>query len=418
MIKRVALKKGLVYSVLVMAVLNAVLRFSNSGATTLYRLVSPPIVLYIVATQFRKFAKSIAFFMALLVYSCIVSLLFYAVIPVEYILFSIYIFTIYVLVKYCQIIDKDFERNFFAFIHIITLITIGASILQYFTRYTLPYLKLPAYRGVNVYMSNENELGEAFACVFILYVFLIVFRKKIRLVLPTAFIVFFLFIGDVKLSIIGVFVAVLLFVYIYLFWYRNCSCKSIVNFLLWSVLLLFIFIMLLYLINPTVIFRDYSITLKKLIIEPVKMIVSGKSMNSAGSINDRTNAIVYGMKELKKTYFFGIGFGNSVNMLKKPEYHLATAKSMHNILFQFLTELGYFAVFVYVFILKKIISGLIKKKYSSGILFAVYCIAFVFISSQSSIGILSNYYTIIVTCYVGIISSMDNHFFCIDKNYV
>ncbi len=399
--KNMNLKKVIVYCMLILAMLNACLRFTESGATTLYRLFSPIIVFIILVKYFKKFKKEIAFILFLLMYNFVVSYIFYKNISLEYILFSIYIFFVYVLVKYLKITDKNFSVNFMKFLHNWTSITLILCWLQFFIRFKLPFLALPKKHGVNVYLSNENEMGEALSCILIIYLFLFIFFAKRKYFISILCIIFFLFAGDVKLSLLGVFVAAAIFlvykVY-FSFLKRNIDSK---NYFIVVVFIGVIFIFSIFFFNPSLKFRDYNISIRDLIFEPIGCILKGERMKSVGSINDRVNAIVFGIKELILTKGFGIGLGNSVKMLEMTKYHLLTAKSMHNIIAQFLVEFGYLAMFVYFNFLNKTISGFRKARKSKiYLLKATFTIAFIFISSQSSIGILSNYYTIIITIYL------------------
>ena len=164
-------------------------------------------------------------------------------------------------------------------------------------------------------------------------------------------------------------------------------------------------IVLLIVVNPSFKFRDYSISVDELVFDNIKRIITLDLIEgNGGSMMDRTNAIIYGLMELRRSKFFGIGWGNSVTMLAMPEFHLATAKSMHNIIMQFLVEFGFLAIFVYYKIVRWLISA-VKRINENHFFIAkiVFAISFIFISSQSSVGILSNYYTWIVFFYVFLI---------------
>ena len=154
--------------------------------------------------------------------------------------------------------------------------------------------------------------------------------------------------------------------------------------------------------NPTLIFRNYKINLSDLLFNKIKEIILLKpTLGSGGSLVDRTNVIIFGLIELKNTFFLGIGWGNSILMLEKPQYYLMTAKSMHNIIAQFLTEFGIVAIVVYGIIVRNMWKGLKRVRLASiYILKITFVISFIFISSQSSVGILSNYYMWISVFYV------------------
>ena len=77
---------------------------------------------------------------------------------------------------------------------------------------------------------------------------------------------------------------------------------------------------------------------------------------------------------------------------------------MHNILFQFLAECGYFAMVVY-YLIGKFIVKCFKtiSKNRINLLKATFFVSFIFISSQSSVGILANYFTIMVVIYIALL---------------
>ena len=113
--------------------------------------------------------------------------------------------------------------------------------------------------------------------------------------------------------------------------------------------------------------------------------------------------------ELKKTAFLGIGWGNSIDMLEMPEYQLMTAKSMHNLIFQFLTEFGLFAIVCYVFLFVWVIKCVKNiEKDNINIMRVAFAVSFVLVSSQSSVGILSNYYMWMVVFYIALAYKEEN----------
>lgn len=161
-------------------------------------------------------------------------------------------------------------------------------------------------------------------------------------------------------------------------------------------------ILILYYVNPTVTFRDYTITLKDLLFDSIYNIIHLQvNPGIGGSMVDRTNAIIYGVRELINSKFLGIGWGNSVMMLSTSQYSLLSAESMHNLVVQFLCEMGNFAIIVYFNIFKWIVSN-VKNfyKHKNYLIKSVFIISFIVISSQSSVGILSNYYTWIIIFYI------------------
>lgn len=389
------------YMVLIFAITNASLRLQENGMTSLFRMISPIVALVILCSHIQKLYKSLLILLSGMVYSLFVSIIGYGIISYKYMVFVWYIYILFIIVVELRIISSDFEKDFWKFLNAITLICIFLAIIQMFVRIPYPYVELPVEHGVNLFMSNENELGEPLGFVSIIYLYKILFENK-KIYIPVVVIINIIeFVNDSKLTILGCLLG-----YVILFYFKlgkkiKISSKQLFNFGIFS---LFFIIVLCYIVNPIVTFRDYSITLRELIFDSLLDIVRLRPMPGAGgSTVDRTNAIIYGLQELINSKFLGIGWGNSVVMLGTSKYKLLTAKSMHNLVVQFLCEMGIFAIVVYGCFVKWIITH-ISKLYNQriNILKLVFIISFIIISSQSSIGILSNYYSWIIVFYVAL----------------
>jgi len=141
-------------------------------------------------------------------------------------------------------------------------------------------------------------------------------------------------------------------------------------------------------------FRDYDISLYNLFGLPITHILSLEPFpDTGGSDTTRANAIIYGLMELKKSYFFGIGGGNSLTMLDKPEYMLKSAKSMHNLPIQLIVENGIFIFFLYLYIFISFVKCFVKQNLTKQELLIYIAIPSIFFGSMgSSIGILSDYF--------------------------
>lgn len=280
-----------------------------------------------------------------------------------------------------------------------------------FYRFTFPFVSLPVERGVNLFFSNENELAAPLAALGIVYIFTFYFMKRKQDGIKFICIMLILFINDAKLCVIGVSLALMIIFFAFLF-SKKCLKRQMTGVLKACLVIsiLLTIICLLTFFEVEFWFRDYKINLGELIINSWKAIIQGKTISQGGSIADRTDAIVYGLLELKNSWFLGIGWGNSVYMLTLPQYKLLTAKSMHNILAQFLCEFGFLAILVYMYVLNRL-SFQLKRVNKNWISFLkiVYAISFIFISSQSSIGILSNYMLWAITIYIIFLdSNMDS----------
>lgn len=398
----------LVYILLVFALLNAPLRLSENGMTSLFRIFSIIPFFLILVNNYKKYKNLLLIFISAMIYSFLVSVIFYQHISWDQNVFIIYDFVLLVLILYLYIKDKDFNCHFFSFLNAVTMVTLLAAVMQYYTGYNVPYIETSRGQPVGVYLSNGNELSSSLCCMFIIYMYLVIQKKQCKYLLHSLLILFIAYINDAKLSLMGAVIGMAILVVYHLNtdgFLRRLKSKSFLKIMILSVVLI---IVALYLINPSLKVRDYHISLRELIFDAVFSIIQGKELNDVGSIHDRTSAIIYGMRELKNTFFFGIGAGNSIVMLQMPQYYLPYAKSMHNILFQFLAEFGFVAIAAYIVLFRKIINWFISvKKTGVCLLKGAFCVGFIFISSQSSVGILSNYYTILVMFYIFLLKNED-----------
>lgn len=398
----------LISLILIFSVVNASLRLTENGMSSIFRIISPVFILILLISNIHRYKNSIIFMLVFYVYSLIVSIYIYNYIAFEYYIFFAYIYIVFILIKTYKIYALDFKREFFRFLDVITTISVILCIVQFFVRIPYPHVSLPAERGMNIFMGNENEMGEPLGCMLILYTYKYIFENDKSHIVLMILICGILFCNDAKLTIIGC--AIGIAGLLLLKERKNTGSRLIKTRRYFSArvyvinifIVIAISIALLYFINPILVFRDYPISVRELIFKPIGNIIKlQKVPGSGGSMIDRTNAIIYGMNELVHSHFAGIGLGNSVTMLAKPEYHLLTAKSMHNLFFQIICEAGILGIGLYVYFF---IWGIKNTKYidieNNIILKIIFMVAFIFISSQSSIGIMSNYYTWMIVFYV------------------
>jgi len=360
--------------------------------------------------RIRKYSKEIVFYIGMLAYSTIVSLIFFHHIELNQVVFTTYVFFLYILIKELKIRDPNFESSFWRFINAIVTITVVLAWIQHFVPYVMPYLEPPMNKGaMSVYFTNENELGAALAAAFVIYLYILFFTKRkltAGRLFNTISIPIILYLNDAKLSMMGIIVA--LFLYL-LYYFRNIGVFKRLhdNAFVKIVILIFVgLIITLFIWNPKIRTRDYTMSIRDMFFNWIIAIFQGQASGGLGTYQERSSAIVYGFREYFKTYGFGIGIGNSVYMLSWPQYILRYAKSMHNIILQCLVELGYFAAVVYVIIIKKIRTLFVSVRASEGnLLKAVFFISLIFISSQSSVGFLSNYLELAVIIFICLMDS-------------
>jgi hypothetical protein len=139
-----------------------------------------------------------------------------------------------------------------------------------------------------------------------------------------------------------------------------------------------------------IVLREFTLggdSLYQLIVDPIKHIVTLTPYAGGGSIYDRTNALIFGIIELLRSWGFGIGPGNTTRMLEEiPEYLLPTAQSMHNFLAQIIVEYGWLMIFSFLYLGHRIL-----KNWKRALIF-VYLITIGVASLSQSVGLFSNYY--------------------------
>lgn len=396
------------YVLVLFAIVSSTLRVTNNGMTSFYRMLSPFAVLLILITNIKRYKTEMIFLVSAMVYSLLVSIIFFDNIELDQIIFTIYVFFLYLIIKEISYKDRNFEKNFWRFINVVTTLTIIAAWLQHFVYYVLPYLNPPMkYGAMSVYFTNENELGAALSSVFVIYLYILLFtKKKLNLVMKfnAISIPVIVFMNDAKLSMIGIVAACFLYSLYYFRKEKTFSKIGDKTYIYLIVAISSITLLGIFIINPTIHTRDYDMSIRDMIFNNIIAIITSQELEGNGTYRERSSAIIYGFRELKKSFGFGIGIGNTVDMFSRPEYYLRYAKSMHNIMLQFLVELGYFAVVVYIAIWKKVRKLFLSVRVErANMLKAVFFISLIFISAQSSVGFLSNYLELVVIMYICLI---------------
>ena len=202
-IQKVADSRALIYMLLVFSVVNATFRLMQSGMSSPFRLLSPVMAAAILFLYWKRFSKALTWFAVAVIYGVTVSVLFYRHIAIDMWVFLGYLFILYLLVMMLYHSLEDFTRTFFRFLNLITVITLVLCWLQFFIRIPYKYLELAADPGVNVFMSNENELASPLACMLMIYLYRIFFKKEWKYSLIVANIAFFVFINDACTACLG-----------------------------------------------------------------------------------------------------------------------------------------------------------------------------------------------------------------------
>jgi len=268
------------------------------------------------------------------------------------------------------------------------LLSIFVAILEIIFEFRLPNTAIFYDGSVSAFNWNQNELG---TILLSFTPFLLVLDKTKNKFILILFIVYIVYINDSKLVLIGIIIAILLYIIKKNIFEVNIYLKYIALYL--SVFILILLFFLPY-DEIYVSFRDYDISLYTLLGIPISHILTLTPFpDIGGSDTTRANTIIYGITELINSNFFGIGAGNSLLMLEKPEYMLKAAKSMHNLPTQLVVEQGIFILIIYIYVFILFFKLLIKQNLTNIQLIVLISIPSILIGSMgSSIGIFSDYF--------------------------
>ncbi len=393
------------YVILVFSFMNATLRLTESGISTIYRLISPFLFMYICIKNIKQMEKAIIFYIVFVCYGLLASI-FYCHIDFSGYMFALYLLVEFIIIKYLSIKEKDFSRSFYSFLDINTMIIIVFGLIQYVFPFTMPHLQDRGHT-ITLYFWNENELSQAIACMAVLYLYRYFIERDKKSGLKAILVFMIIYINDAKLSLMGLILAFLILLFYKIF----SNPWNGVRLSGWTIIAAGLFFIVGGMVAILVLkiefhFRDYSISLNELIGNGVKAIITLKPLEGFGSEIVRANAIIFGLQELYHSFFIGIGWENSIYMLEKPQYFLGTAKSMHNIVVQFLCEMGYFAMVCYAKLIGFGLKSVKRIRYNHIILLKItFGGCFILISSQSSDAILSNYLTWAIVAYVALLKA-------------
>lgn len=404
---RISIQDTIIIISLILAFAQATLRITDDGNSVLFRLYLPIVIITIATRNIRLFIQPILFVLAFSAYNIFVSLAFYnGIIDLSYYIHVIILALLYLHVKYLNEYYQNFNIQFYTFLDKVTIAIIILGWLQFFLRFEFPHIQSLRPYEISLFFWNGNELSAAISCVAVVYVFRFFARKDRPALIKAIIIAVMTYVNDAKLSLLGIITGVIVLFGFYLSTKlsRSSAGKKIA---LWFFVTLLILVLYLFITSGVNLhFRDYNLSIMDLIGRSIESIFKLETYGTVGSINVRTTAIVYGLRELIRTKFFGFGWGNSVTLITS--YSLHQEKSMHNIIFQLLCECGYFAIICYMFIIKKLVHNS-KKEYGGDLyqLQIAFAFSFIFISSQSSIGILSNYMLWTVVYYIALLDDLN-----------
>lgn len=377
-------KSSFYYLVLTIAGLSTILRPSPESSITLFRIILPFLGLFLLLNSPLQTCKLFFKILLLLGYSYFVSIYvgrFHHFDVVFFLHYSV-ILVFYLFVKIA--VEEIGKEKMYQYIYFMFKTMIVLALIQYIFGGT--YINTQDRSVPTIFFWNENEFSAVLGIIIP-----IVFLKEKRNLLTFLWIavgIFFIIVSGARLALIGVILFFLIFLVkkipiIGKGYFTILGAVLIVTFLLFY-------------------FKDVSfmggISLGELIMMPIEHILKLEPLPNIGSIGPRTNAFIYGFQELKNTSIWGIGPGNSNTLMQEniiPGMEDWSARSMHNIILQTITELGYLGiVFMLWFMYRVYISIRNNKTYSGTV------IAFFFVSSLIGVTMLSgafnNYFFLMV----------------------
>ncbi len=373
----------ILYFVLALGYFDTVTRFSFYSGLSPFRLLIS-IALMIIAIEKGKALFRYHLFMILIaVYSISMVLIWNGnfQIFVSHYVHWMFVYAIFISIIYLSE-QHNFEKSFFKFVDILTLLIVSVFYFEYFTGICFFADKIAEHDIPSVFYYGINDFASAVMAMGVLYACRFVYERKIFDIIKFFLIFIAVSIVGAKASMLCLFGAVAFAILLkfserveYLFH------KRIILILLTGIILLVVIIA----IDPQVGDAKFS----ELLLTPLSRILKLEVSSFEGSITLRTTAMVLGFRSLINTFGFGLGVGNATYMLTN--YGFYALKSMHNIIMQLLTELGW--VFVYLFIsLIKCVLGAYKKNKNC---MSVYALVFVLLTPlfaiQSSEGLMSIY---------------------------
>ncbi|MBQ2873135.1 MAG: hypothetical protein IJE89_03975 [Bacilli bacterium] len=395
-------KNIFMYIVLTFACLDTITRLPMNSGISIFRILSVIILLYGIFYKNFKLKKAYLFMIGVFIYSLLMVLIWDGSIAmhINNFIHWLFIFAIFV----CMIILKNsnnFKRNFLIFLDIFTLVTIVIFYIEYFTGLRFFQLFTAGYDLPSVFYYGINDCASALVAVGVLYILEFVNEYNIFNLIKCIIIIITIFLLGARASVLVLGVAILLVCILKIM--KSIVDKKKRNLFLLGML---VFIIAIIIINPTI---DDE-TLVELIAKPLIQIFKLEVIDTRGSVTIRATAIVLGLKELIRTFGFGIGLGNCTLMLTRQGF--STLGSMHNMLIQVWTELGWFSIFMFY----KLISKTIKKykndvkqkrKNSKSYYGLIMLIIAPLLGMQSSEGLLS-IYIVWMTMFYAFLITFDN----------
>ncbi len=371
---------------LISAFMNTALRSGPEASLTAFRILAVLTIPFLLLRFFRLFVKEVFLLIGLL----ILALLQYSAfaitslheLTVSY-LHIIFIFAVYICVKILSKLEaENFSENMYRFLDRFTVFTIILTLIEYI--FSISIFPATQVRSCpTAFFWNENELCCALFLMLPLYFMSWKQEKSIFTAAKMLAIIYFIYAFDCKILMLST----LLMFFLYIVLMNEKMLKNYQLLLLISLIVIGAAIILFCYIDFSIPSgNDYDVkpTFGTAVREPVMQILRLERFYSAGSIHDRSDAIIIGLQNLVNTHGIGIGLGGSLHII---DGELVTAKSMHNITVQTIVEIGVIALIVYLIFIFKLYCTVTKIAWFKLCFFLILPLS----SSISSVGIMSNY---------------------------
>lgn len=323
--------------------MSTLLRPSAGSNITLFRIILPLIFLYYLKNKTKDFFNFFKISLFILIYSYLVSHLshysnFNIVFLSYYILLIFYFYWVdYISKKIGFVKNSLFLKYLFYSILLLGILQYTFGGLYPNTQNRLP--------KIYIFFWNENEYSSVLGCLFLIYFFieknnLLKFTNSVIVVLIVQY-------NEARLVTIAIIFFIISYFILQMKMFQ-VSKKSLFFYFI-------IFAISIYQLRNIYIFENNTIS--DLLFYPLEHLINLEPVINIGSLNNRLNAIIYGTIELKQSYFLGIGPGNSLDMMEniiEPGSEEWTAYSMHNVIYQTITELGVLGFILIVVLIRKI----------------------------------------------------------------
>ena len=374
--------------------LDAVLRLEQKSGITLDRIffILPIILTFIFHTKlYLKF--SIIYFIFFF-YNLFLSSIYGST---EYFIqMSVHYFIIMNIALIVIILIKEKKEKIISLLYYTYLLIIVTAFSQILFGYHLPNVEVYPNGEVQTFFRIHNDMGVALMSG-IPIVIMKLYKKKnffLKFTIILISVIYISYLNDTKTALMAIFIFIFIFIFNIFFLDRKNSSKLFI--ILGTLTVISTSIITVYNNDLKIEFANETRHTNELIFDPIIRIATLDMypMDSWGSVENRVNAAIIGIKVYLDSFMIGIGYGNSVSVLERPENQLKAAKSLHNDVLVWLLEFGLIILFIYLFFIYKI-SSLLFRKYT---LINNIRISILFsfpLGILSSSGVTSNYYFLI-----------------------